>query len=166
LTFFDKFNIWQEKKSWLLISLLAIVIIIDVVNNLVGKYGYMTISSTGTPFGSIIPWTVIGIYMKVFRIVVSIVIGFSLGGMSYIGYSMESGNTKRVKENVKYILITNLIIGLLSFIIFELFPGFIINIFDSGNGTKYMEFADYCLRIFLGGIVLTCLIKSISILLQ
>ena len=29
-----------------------------------------------------------------------------------------------------------------------------------------MEFADYCLRIFLGGIILTCLIKSMSILLQ
>ena len=29
-----------------------------------------------------------------------------------------------------------------------------------------MEFANYCLRIFLGGIVLTCLIKSMSILLQ
>jgi len=105
LTFFDKFNIWQEKKSCLLISLLAIVIIIDVANNLVGKYGYMTISSTGSPFGAIIPWTVIGICMEVFGIVVSIVIGFSLGCMSYIGYIMESGNTKRVKENVKYILL-------------------------------------------------------------
>ena len=63
-------------------------------------------------------------------------------------------------------MITNLIIGLLSFIIFELFPGFIINIFDGGNGTKYMKFADYCLRIFLQGIVLTCLIKSMSKVLQ
>lgn len=29
-----------------------------------------------------------------------------------------------------------------------------------------MEYAKYCLNIFLGGIVFTCLIKSMSILLQ
>ena len=149
-----------------LITQLAIVIIIAVANNLVGKYGYMTIASTGVSYGAVIPLAVIGICMKVFGIVVSIVIGVSLGGMPIIGYNMGAGNTKRVKETVKYILITNLIIGLFAFIIFELFPGFIINIFGSGNGTEYMEFADYCLRIFLGGIVLTCLIKSMSILLQ
>ena len=44
-------------------------------------------------------------------------------------------------------------LSLIAFIIFELFPGFIINIFGSGNGTEYMEFANYCLRIFLGGII-------------
>ena len=149
-----------------LITQLAIVIIIAVANNLVSKYGYMTMASTGVAYGAVIPLAVIGICMKVFGSVVSIVIGVSLGGMPIIGYNMGAGNTKRVKETVKYILITNLIIGLIAFIIFELFPGFIINIFGSGNGTEYMEFADYCLRIFLGGIVLTCLIKTMSILLQ
>ena len=149
-----------------LITQLSIVIIIAVANNLVGKYGYMTMASTGVPYGAVIPLAVIGICMKVFGIIVSIVIGVSLGGMPIIGYNMGAGNTKRVKETIKYILITNLMIGLFAFIIFELFPGFIINIFGSGNGTEYMEFADYCLRIFLGGIILTCLIKSMSILLQ
>lgn len=149
-----------------LITQLAIVIIIAVANNLVGKYGYMTMSSTGTPYGAVIPLAVIGICMKVFGIVVSIVIGVSLGGMPIIGYNMGAGNNKRVKETVKYILLTNLIIGLIAFIIFELFPEFIINMFGKGNGVEYMEFANYCLRIFLGGIVLTCLIKSMSILLQ
>ena len=149
-----------------LITQLSIVIIIAVANNLVGKYGYMTMASTGVPYGAVIPLAVIGICMKVFGIIVSIVIGVSLGGMPIIGYNMGAGNTKRVKETIKYILITNLIIGFFAFIIFELFPGFIINIFGSGNGIEYMEFADYCLRIFLGGIILTCLIKSMSILLQ
>ena len=58
------------------------------------------------------------------------------------------------------------IIGLIAFLIFELFPGFIINIFGNDNGVEYVEYANCCLRIFLGGIVLTCLIKSMSILLQ
>ncbi len=149
-----------------LITQLAIVIIIGVANNLVGKYGYMTEASTKVAYGVVTPLAVIGICMKVFGIVVSIVIGVSLGGMPIIGYNMGAGNIKRVKETVKYILITNLMIGLLAMLIFELFPSFIINIFGSANSKEYMEYANYCLRIFLGGIVFTCLIKSMSILLQ
>jgi len=45
-------------------------------------------ASTGTPYGAIIPLAVIGIYMKEFGIVVSIVIGVSFGGMPIIGYNI------------------------------------------------------------------------------
>ena len=149
-----------------LITQLAIVIIIAVANNLVGKYGYKTISSTGVAYGVVTPLAVIGICMKVFGIVVSIIIGVSLGGMPIIGYNIGAGNINRVKETIKYILITNLIIGIIAFILFELFPTFIINIFGSENSPEYIEYSKYCLKIFLGGIVLTCLTKSMSILLQ
>ncbi len=149
-----------------LITQLAIVIIIAVANNLVTKYGYTTLSSTGTAYGVVTPLAVIGICMKIFGIVVSIVIGVSLGGMPIIGYNMGAKNIKRVKETIKYILITNLIIGSIAFIIFQAFPTFIINIFGKGNSVEYLEYANYCLRIFLGGIILTCLVKSLSILLQ
>ena len=149
-----------------LITQLAIVIIIAVANNLVGKYGYMTIASSGVSYGVVTPLAVIGICMKVFGIVVSIVIGVSLGGMPIIGYNMGAGNIKRVKETIKYILITNFIIGCIAFILFEFCPTLIINIFGSGNSFEYLEYAKYCLRIFLGGIILTCLVKSLSILLQ
>ncbi len=148
------------------ITQLAIVIIIAVANNLVGKYGYVTMASSGVAYGVVIPLAVIGICMKVFGIVVSIVIGVSLGGMPIIGYNMGAGNVERVKETIRYILIINFIIGLVAFILFEGFPSFIIHIFGSGNSKEYMEFANACLRIFLGGIILTCLIKSMSILLQ
>ncbi len=149
-----------------LITQLAIVIIIAVANNLVSKYGYMTMSSTGETYGVVIPLAVIGICMKVFGIVISIIIGVSLGGMPIIGYNMGAGNITRVKETIKYILIINFVIGLFALLLFEICPSFIINIFGNGNSKEYMEFANYCLRIFLGGIVFTCLIKSISILLQ
>lgn len=149
-----------------LITQLAIVIIIAVANNLVSKYGYMTMASTGEYYGAVTPLAVIGICMKVFGIVISIVIGVALGGMPIIGYNMGSGNIERVKETTKYILIVNTIIGLIAFILFELFPTYIINIFGSNNTLEYIEYAKYCLNIFLGGIILTCLIKTISILLQ
>ena len=149
-----------------LITQLAIVIIIAVANNLVSKYGYMTLSSTGKAYGAIVPLAVIGICMKVFGIVISIVVGVSLGGMPIIGYNMGAKNYKRVKETVKYVLIINLIIGLIAFILFEFFPNYIINIFGSGNSKEYMEYAKYCLNIFLGGIIFTCFVKSSSIILQ
>lgn len=149
-----------------LITQLAIVVIIAVANNLVGKYGYETLATTGESYGIVTPLAVIGICMKVFGIVVSIVIGISLGGMPIIGYNMGAKNVDRVKETIKYILIANAVVGSISFLIFELFPNCIINIFGSENTIEYIEYARYCMRIFLGGIVLTCLIKSISIILQ
>ena len=149
-----------------LITQLAIVIIIAVANNLVSKYGYMTLASSNKPYGVVTPLAVIGICMKVFGIVISIVIGVSLGGMPIIGFNMGAGNIKRVRETIKYILIINLIIGFIAFILFEFFPSLIINIFGNNNSFEYLEYAKYCLKIFLGGIIFTCQIKSISILLQ
>jgi len=149
-----------------LITQIAIVIIIAVVNNLVAKYGYNTIASTGNPYGAVIPLAVIGICMKVFGIVVSVIVGIAIGGMPIIGFNMGAGKAQRVKEASKYILRANLIVGIIAFIMFEFFSAFIINIFGKGNGPEYMEYARYCMSIFLGGIILTCQIKSISILLQ
>ena len=149
-----------------LITQLAIVIIIAVANNLIGKYGYMTMSSSNIAYGVVTPLAVVGICMKVFGIVVSVVIGVSLGGMPIIGYNIGAKNIKRVKEIIKYVLVINFIIGFIAFILFEIFPTLIINIFGNGNSFEYLEYSKYCLRIFLGGIILTCITKSLSIILQ
>ena len=149
-----------------LITQLAIVIVIAVSNNLIAKYGYETYASTNQAYGTIIPLAVIGICMKVFGIIISIVIGVSIGGQPIIGYNMGAGKIKRVKETAKYIFIINAIVGLIAFLLFELFPSQIISIFGKGNGIEYTEYAKLCLRIFLSGIVFTCLIKSTSIILQ
>lgn len=164
-----KFSIFKKIISLGLASLitqLAIVIIIAVANNLVGKYGYLTLSSTGATYGVVTPLAVIGICMKVFGIVISIAIGVSLGGMPIIGFNKGAGNFERVTETIKYILLINFIIGFIAFIIFEFFPNIIINIFGNDNSAEYIEYSKYCLNIFLSGIIFTCLIKSTSILLQ
>ena len=148
------------------ITQISIVIIISVTNNLVSKYGYMTVASTGKIFGAVEPLAVIGICMKVFGIVVSIVIGVALGGQPIIGYNMGAGNVKRVKETIKKTMFINLIVGLIAFLLFELCPNYIISIFGNNNSLEYQEYAKLCLNIFLGGIILTCLIKSTSISLQ
>ena len=149
-----------------LIVQLSIVIIIAVNNNLLTKYGYDTFASTGEAFGAVIPLAVVGIVMKVFGIVVSIVIGISLGGQPIIGFNMGAGNIKRVKETILLTTKLVLIVGTVAFLIFEIVPDAIIFMFGSHNTPEYMEYARLCIRIFLGGIILTCYIKSASIILQ
>lgn len=149
-----------------LIVQLSIVIIVAVNNNLLTKYGYVTMASTGVAYGAVIPLAVIGIVMKVFGIVVSISIGISLGGQPIIGYNIGAGNIDRVKKTIQ--LITKLVIavGTVAFLIFEFAPDAIICLFGNQNSAEYMEFARLCIRIFLGGIILTCYIKSAAIILQ
>ena len=149
-----------------LIVQLSIVIIIAVNNNLLTKYGYETFASTGEAFGAVIPLAVVGIVMKVFGIVISVVIGISLGGQPIIGFNMGAGNMKRVKETIQLITKLVLFVGFIAFLIFEMIPDAIIFLFGSHNTPEYMEYARLCIRIFLGGIILTCYIKSAAIILQ
>lgn len=123
------------------------------------KYG------TLSKYGSDIPLSVVGIVMKVFGIIISIVIGTSIGGQPIIGYNYGAGKNSRVKETFKLILITNTIIGILGFIAFQFFPQYIINIFGS-ESALYNEYAIKCFRIYLSGIIFTCITKSCSIYLQ
>lgn len=149
-----------------LIVQLSIVVIIAVNNNLLNRYGYQTIASTGKPYGAVIPLAVVGIVMKVFGIVISIVIGISLGGQPIIGYNMGAGNIRRVKETVKMLTALVLTVGLIAFLIFELAPGAVISLFGKNNSPEYMEYAKLCIRIFLGGIIMTCYVKSAAVILQ
>ena len=149
-----------------LIVQLSIVVIIAVNNNLLTRYGYETYASTGVTFGAVIPLAVVGIVMKVFGIVVSIVIGISLGGQPIIGYNIGAGNVQRVKETILVITRLVLIVGFIAFLIFELLPDTVISLFGSHNTPEYMEYARLCICIFLGGIILTCFIKSAAIILQ
>lgn len=142
------------------------MIVIAVNNNLLSRYGYETFASTGVAFGSVVPLAVVGIVMKVFGIVISVVIGISLGGQPIIGFNMGAGNSGRVKETVRVVLRLVLAIGTAVFLIFEFLPDMVISIFGKGNSPEYMEYARLCVRIFLSGIIMTCFIKSTSIILQ
>lgn len=149
-----------------LIVQLSIVVIIAVNNNLLTKYGYNTYASTGEAFGAVIPLAVVGIVMKVFGIVISIVISISLGGQPIIGFNMGADHMERVKETIQLITKYVLMVGIIAFLIFEIVPDAIIMLFGSHNTAEYMEYARLCIRIFLGGIILTCYIKSAAIILQ
>lgn len=141
------------------ITQLSIVIVIAVANNMIVKYGSNSI------YGADIPLSVVGIVMKVFGIVIALVIGTSIGGQPIIGYNYGAGNIQRGNQTFKLILITNIIIGIIAFVIFQFFPQYIINIFGS-ESPLYNEYAKLCFRIYLSGIVFTCITKTCSIYLQ
>lgn len=124
------------------ITQISIVLVIAVCNNLVVKYGAMS------KYGADIPLSAIGIVMKVFGIVIALIIGTSIGGQPIIGFNYGAGNESRVKETFKLILKINLGVGIISFIIFQFFPQYIINVFGS-ESDLYNEYALLCFRIYL-----------------
>lgn len=137
----------------------SIVVIMAVMNNVLVSYGAQS------KYGADIPLTVVGIVMKVFQIVISIVVGIAAGSQPIVGYNYGAGLWRRVKLIFRTMMMAEFGVGLVSMVCFEVFPVQIISIFGSEDGL-YNEFAVLAFRIFLGGIVLCCIQKSCSIFLQ
>lgn len=138
---------------------ISIVVIMAVMNNVLVLYGAQS------KYGSDIPLTVVGIVMKVFQIVISIVVGIAAGAQPIVGYNYGAGLWHRVKCIFRTMMIAEFCVGLVSVVCFEAFPIQIISLFGSEDGL-YNEFAVLAFRIFLSGIVLCCLQKACSIFLQ
>lgn len=141
------------------ITQMSIVIISLVCNIMLAKYGAVS------KYGADIPIAVIGICMKVFTIVINIAVGIILGAQPILGYNYGAKQYDRVKKTFKLVIITTVIVGLISMILFELCPGVIIRMFGT-ESDLYMEFATKTFRIFLFFIVFTCIIKVSSIFFQ
>ncbi len=146
------------------VTQMTIVIISLVCNIMLAKYGAMS------HFGSDIPIAIIGIESKVFTVVINLVVGIVLGCQPIIGYNFGARKYDRVKELYKKILISTLIIGLFSTLLFELAPEAIVSMFGQPtnipNPDDYWIFAEMTFRIFLSCITFTCIIKMTSIFFQ
>jgi Na+-driven multidrug efflux pump len=138
---------------------LSIVVIMAVMNNTLVSYGAQS------KYGADIPLTVVGIVMKVFQIVVSIVVGIAAGAQPIVGYNYGAGKLDRVKELFRKMMIAEICVGIIGMICFECFPLQIIGIFGSGDAL-YQEFAALTFRIYLGTIIFCCVQKACSIFLQ
>lgn len=138
---------------------IAIVVIMSVANNMIGRYGPETI------YGADIPLSAVGIVMKVFAIVIAFSVGVAVGGQPILGFNFGAGHHDRVFKTFGAILLANLVIGGIAMALFQLYPKSIIRIFGNEN-ELYNEYAVLCFRVFLGGIVLCCIQKAGSIFLQ
>ena len=142
-----------------LLTQVSIVVIMGVMNNMLVAFG------KGTIYGADIPLTVVGIVMKVFQIVVSVVIGIAAGSQPIIGYNYGAGHYHRVKEIYRTMMKAEVLVGAVSLLLFELFPMQIIGIFGS-ESALYNQFAVMTFRIYMCTIIFCCVQKATSVFLQ
>ena len=124
------------------ITQMAMVVAIAVRNNVLLQYGQQS------KYGPDIPITTLGITMKTFAIIMSIVIGLSAGAQPIFGYNYGSGRHGRVKETFKLVAILSTVICTVAFLVAQLAPMAVIGIFGS-ESELYNEFAVKCMRIYL-----------------
>lgn len=105
------------------ITQMTIVVISLVCNMMLAKYGALS------HYGIDIPIAVIGIESKVFTVVINIVVGIILGCQPIISYNYGAKHYERVKTTYHYVLTATVVIGLVSTLLFELVPNFIVGMF-------------------------------------
>lgn len=146
------------------ITQITIVIISLCCNIQLAKYGAMS------QFGVDIPIAIIGIESKVFTVVINIVVGIVLGCQPIIGYNIGAKKFDRVKKLYRNILACTVVTGVVSTLLFELAPKFVVGLFgvptNIPNPDDYWLFGEMTFRIFLSLVIFTCVIKMTSIFFQ
>ncbi len=148
------------------LSQISLVISVASVNMMIRKYGALD-PVFGQPEYSQIPMAVIGIVMKFFQIVISVVVGLSASCTPITGFNMGAGRPDRVKSLFSLLLTCETVIGVIAFVIVECFPANIASLFGaSGESVYYADFTVRCFRTYLCLIVLACVNKAAFIFIQ
>ncbi len=148
------------------LSQISLVAAMAAINNMLRKYGAMD-AIFGQEQYAQIPMAVVGIVMKFFQIVISIVVGMAAGCIPIVGFNMGAGRKSRVKELFTKLLIAEASVGAVALILVEFFPQQLINIFGAANeSVYYTEFAIKAFRIYLCMIIFACVNKACFIFLQ
>lgn len=148
------------------LSQISLVAAMAAINNMIRKYGAMD-----AVFGQVqyaqIPMAVVGIVMKFFQIVISIVVGMAAGCIPIVGYNMGAGAGRRVKELFTKFLAAEASVGILAFVVAECFLAWLIGIFGAANeSVYYTDFAVRAFRIYLCMVVFACVNKAAFIFMQ
>ncbi len=148
------------------LSQVSLVAAMAAINNMVRRSGAMD-AVFGQEQYAQIPMAVVGIVMKFFQIVISIVVGMAAGCIPIVGYNMGAGAGKRVKELFTKLLAAEASVGILALVIVEFFPALLIGIFGAANeSVYYTEFAVRAFRVYLCMVVFACVNKATFIFLQ
>ncbi len=148
------------------LSQISLVAAMAAINNMIRKYGALD-PVFGQEQYAQIPMAVVGIVMKFFQIVISIVVGMAAGCIPVVGFNMGAGKRNRVKELFTRLLIAEAAVGAVALIIVECFPQHLINIFGAANESGYYtDFAIRAFRIYLCMMIFACVNKACFIFLQ
>lgn len=148
------------------LSQISLVASMAAINNMIRKYGAMD-AIFGQEQYAQIPMAVVGIVMKFFQIVISIVVGMAAGCIPVVGYNMGAGKKIRVKELFTKLLIAEACVGAVAVVLVEFCPYQLIGIFGAANeSVYYTEFAIKAFRTYLCMIIFACVNKACFIFLQ
>lgn len=148
------------------LSQISLVAAMAAINNMIRKYGALDEIFGQEQFAQI-PMAVVGIVMKFFQIVISIVVGMAAGCIPIVGYNMGAGLKQRVKNLFTRLLLAEACVGAVALIIVEFFPRQLITVFGAANeSVYYTDFAVRAFRVYLCMIVFACVNKACFIFLQ
>lgn len=164
----------KAKTVWCTLSLgacsflsqISLVAAMAAINNMVRKYGALDPIFSQTQYAQI-PMAVVGIVMKFFQIIISIVVGMAAGCIPIVGYNMGAERRDRVRTLFRRLLLCEALVGAVGLILVEGFPRALIGIFGAANeSVYYTDFALRAFRIYLCMLVLACVNKACFIFLQ
>lgn len=148
------------------LSQISLVAAMAAINNMLSKYGALD-PVFGQEEYAQIPMAVVGIVMKFFQIVISIVVGMAAGCIPIVGYNMGAGLKRRVKALFARLLMEEAAVGAAALLLALLCPRQLIGIFGAANESiYYTDFAVKAFRTYLCMMVLACVNKAAFIFLQ
>lgn len=112
------------------LSQISLVAAMAAINNMVRKYSALDAVFSQEQYAQI-PMAVVGIVMKFFQIVISIVVGMAAGCIPIVGFNMGAGQNKRVKDLFTKLLTAEACVGVIALLIVEFLPGQLIGIFGA-----------------------------------
>ena len=124
------------------INQIAMAIVQITMNNTLRYYGARSM------YGSEIPLACVGVISKVNMVFMAIAIGISQGCQPIWGFNYGAHNYDRVREAYKKAFAICIVLGVVFFGCFQLFPRQIVSIFGSGSEV-YFHFAERYFRIFM-----------------
>ena len=148
------------------LSQISLVAAMAAINNMLRKYGALDAVFGQAQYAQI-PMAVVGIVMKFFQIVISIVVGMAAGCIPIVGYNMGADKTLRVRDLFTRLLVAEALVGAVALVLAEGFPRQLIAIFGAANESSYYTaFAVKAFRTYLCMMILACVNKACFIFLQ
>ena len=148
------------------LSQISLVAAMAAINNMLRKYGALDAVFGQAQYAQI-PMAVVGIVMKFFQIVISIVVGMAADCIPIVGYNMGAGKTLRVRDLFTRLLVAEALVGAAALVLAEGFPWQLIAIFGAANESSYYTaFAVKAFRTYLCMMILACVNKACFIFLQ
>ena len=121
---------------------IAMMVVQVVLNNSLTYYGARSI------YGEAIPLACAGIVIKVNQVFFSIVIGLAQGSQPVESFNYGAEKYDRVRKAYRLAATAGVIISVISFALFQIFPRQILSLFGTGTA-EYFEFGVRFFRIYL-----------------